>query len=446
MANITIDVAALKEALDIEAHPAQQEILLAQEKHKYCTVQCGRKFGKSFIASYIAIKQSFLANQMIWIVAPTYEVTEAMRQYIDPWAEKLGFKINEKKKQILNPYTGSVIQFKTADNPKTLLGMDVHLAILDEAAEIAEEVFTQRIEPNFAATNGKAVFISTPLGTENWHHKYYLRGQSTDYTWNDWCSFHFTSYDNPYASRVFLDSKRESLPNAVFEQQYMANPQSSFGLTFSNSTIENIVGPYESIPAVGGYLNRYITSWDIASLNDFSALGTLDIKDKKVISIEDPFQGELYGAEGQLNRVYKHCIKNHSSTLYIDSAGGGANMAFQAIQQWMQAKNIYCEAFPHFGTVKSKADVFQYLLNEMEKWNFQIPAHKALIKELRENRYKLTPNGVPMYHAPRGLHDDLIAMLAMLIYKGMPVEYIEVMESYGSNQEEVSLGAIYGRA
>lgn len=440
---LRLDITELRAILGTEPHDCQQEILLAQEKHRYTVVMCGRKFGKSFVAADIAIKQSWIPNQTIWIVAPTYDVTEAMRQYIDPWAEKLGFKVQEKKKQIVNQHTNSVIQFKTADNPKTLLGMDVHLAILDEAAEIPEEVFTQRIEPNFTATNGKAVFISTPLGEENWFHQYYLRGQDTDPIWKEWCSFRYTSYDNPYSNKDFLDHKKATLPKAIFESQYMANPQSSHGLTFTG--IKNIVSAYKSIPAIAGYMNRYIAAWDIASLHDFSALGTLDLKTKQVIDIEDQFQGELYGSDGQLERVYKHCKKNHVSTLYIDSAGGGANMAFQAIKEWMWRRGIHCEAFPFFNTPKSKADVFQYLIAQIERWSFQIPAHRDLVMQLKENRYKLSSVGVPMYHAPRGKHDDLVCMLAMLIYKGMPVEYIDVKEDK-RNYEPIDLAGIFGRA
>lgn len=439
MSKYYVDVQELKEIIKFKPHPAQIEILMGQEHHRYTTVQCSRKFGKSILGAYIAIKQTFLPKQTVWIVAPTYGITEAMRQYLDPWADLLGFKLQEKKQQIINPATGSKIQFKTADNPKSLLGIDVDLAILDEAAEIDESIFISKIEPNFSNTNGKAIFISTPLGEENWHNQNFLKGQNPKY--KNWCSYHFDCWANPYNSKEFLLQRKAELPRSVWEQQYLAIPHSSYGLTFPK--VHNIVGSYKSKLAIGGFINRYISAWDIASLNDFSAIGTMDLKTKEVISIEDKFQGDLYGHNGQLEKVLKHCKKNHTSTLYIDSSGGGASMAYQAIRQWMFKRGVFTQPFDLFNTVSKKAEVFQYLINQIEKWSFTIPAHPDTIKQLKENRFKLTSNGVPMYHAPREHHDDFVSMLAMLVYKGLPINYIELKESYNSNT--TSFPPVYGR-
>ncbi len=317
MSKLILDVGELKKVLSFEPHEAQQAILLGQEKHQYTVVECGRKLGKSLVVAYIAIKQSWLKKQRIWIVAPNYSLTEAMRQYLDPWCELLGFKFEEKKGRIVNPFTKSTIEFKTADNPKALLGMDVHLAILDEAVEIPEEVWTQRIEPNLAATNGKAIFLSTPLSEEDYFNRYYKKGQ--DPRQESWCSFRFPTSANPHISKKFLAEKKASLPRGVWESQYMAIPQSSYGLTFRG--IDNIVAPWISQAPQPGFIDRYITGWDIASSYDFSGLMTFDRLNREVIKVEDPFHGSLYGPEGQLNKVIKHCRENNSTRIFIDSAG-----------------------------------------------------------------------------------------------------------------------------
>ncbi len=243
-------------------------------------------------------------------------------------------------------------------------------------------------------------------------------------------------------SKEFLDNKKATLPKAIFESQYMANPQSGYGQTFTG--VKNIVGSYKSIDACDMYINRYIAGWDIASLHDFSGLAAFDLKDKKIIEVSDPFQGDLYGHEGQLQRAYKFCIKNAVSTLYIDSSGGGANMAFQAIKRWMAAKGIYCEEFKYFGTVKAKADVYQYAINQTEKWAYEIPSHPELIRQYEQNRFKQTAQGVAMYHAPRGKHDDLLCAVLMCLYKGMDKTYVEQKKTYG--EEKPTFAPIFGRA
>ena len=58
---------------------------------------------------------------------------------------------------------------------------------------------------------------------------------------NDWASFKFTSYDNPFIDPQEIDEARMQLPAVVFEQEYMANPMENAANPFGTDKIKSCI-------------------------------------------------------------------------------------------------------------------------------------------------------------------------------------------------------------
>jgi len=81
-------------------------------------------------------------------------------------------------------------------------------------------------------SGGGAVLISKPLG-ENHFYDSYKRGADVDAPYSDgepaaseWASFHATAYDTPFIPDSEVDAAKETTPDSVFRQEYLADPQS----------------------------------------------------------------------------------------------------------------------------------------------------------------------------------------------------------------------------
>ena len=83
------------------------------------------------------------------------------------------------------------------------------------------------IRPTLTDTKGECLFISTPKGFNHFYELYNLESKDDDYR-----SFHFTSYDNPYIPREELDKARLEITEDRFAQEYLADFRKTEGLVY----------------------------------------------------------------------------------------------------------------------------------------------------------------------------------------------------------------------
>jgi len=88
---------------------------------------------------------------------------------------------------------GGSLGIYTADNPVSILGEWFDLVIVEEAARIREDVFSETIMPTLADRDGRAILISTPRG-RNWFWREYVRGLARS---ADYASFNAPTSANP---------------------------------------------------------------------------------------------------------------------------------------------------------------------------------------------------------------------------------------------------------
>ncbi len=168
----------LKEVIGFVPHEKQREIL--QNMQQFTVVVGARRLGKTLIAAYLVMKELFLPNRSIWIVAPTHDLASRVWEYLDKWVNdhfQGVFIVNRHEKIIENKMTGSKVWAKTAESRNSLRGKGLDLVILDEAALLPQEVWFGNLGPNLMdkGEHARAFFISNPFGF-NWFYDIYLYG------------------------------------------------------------------------------------------------------------------------------------------------------------------------------------------------------------------------------------------------------------------------------
>ena len=213
-------------------HPAQSQI--AKDLHRFRVVNCGRRFGKTTLAVLEMIAKAIYGNdRQIAYISPTYQQSRDIAwQELKKLAQPAINKVNESRLEvILNTVKGgtSTISLRGWESIETLRGQRFDFIVVDEIASMRNWAtnWQEVIRPTLTDTKGEALFISTPKGFNHFYDLYNLQNKDQDYQ-----SFHFTSYDNPFILKEELDKAKQELTEDRFAQEYLADFRKTEGLVY----------------------------------------------------------------------------------------------------------------------------------------------------------------------------------------------------------------------
>jgi phage FluMu gp28-like protein len=360
-----------------EPHDNQQKILDCQSRFR--VVICGRRFGKSELAQ-IEIITHALQGQFVAYITPTYNLA---RVFFDKLTKVLPFENNKSELTIRFPNDGEV-SFFTGERLDNLRGRKFHLVVIDEASFIPnlEEGWNNSIRPTLTDYKGRALFLSTPKG-KNFFYSLFLKSGEPD-----WTGFKFSTYDNPYIDKSEIDEARLTLPEVVFEQEYMANPAENAANPFGSAYIKQCTFPLsQSVPVVFGI--------DLAKSTDWTVIIGLDRNGS--VAYFDRFQKDWRQTKDTINLLPRIPI-------LIDSTGVG-----DPIFEDLQRDGLNITGFKFSSTTKQQ--LMEGLASAIQQRKITFP-DGPIVKELEVFEYQYTANGVK-YSAPTGFHDDCVMSLAL---------------------------------
>ena len=360
-----------------EPHINQQVIL--DNPSRFRVVMCGRRFGKSELSQIEIISEALRGHNVAYIT-PTYKLAKT---FFEKLATLIPFPANKSELIIQFP-TGGTVEFFTGERLDNLRGRKFHFVVVDEASFIPnlEDGWLNSIRPTLTDYKGKALFLSTPKG-KNYFYSLFMKNEG------DWKSFKFTTYDNPYIDRNEIDDARNQLPNAVFEQEYMANPMENASNPFGINHID------ECVKELSNKATKYI-GIDLAKSFDYTVIVGLD-QDGNV-SYFDRFQVDWKQTKEKILTL------NRSTPILIDSTGVG-----DAITEDLQRHFQNMTGFKY--TSQSKQQLMELLASTIQQKQIGFP--RGIIKEeLEVFEYQFTASGV-RYNAPSGFHDDCVNALAL---------------------------------
>jgi len=358
-------------------HINQKKILECEKR--FIVVMCGRRFGKSELSQILSISESIKGGQVAYIT-PTYKLAKT---FFERLIKALPFKNNISNLKIYCPNNGS-IEFFTGERLDNLRGRKFHLVIIDEAAFITdlESGWQNSIRPTLTDYQGKAVFLSTPRGKNFFYSMFMKQGE------NDWQSFKFSTYDNPYINTREIDEARLQLPEVVFEQEYLANPSENSANPFGNAYIKNCIRPISSQQIVAYGI-------DLAKSVDFTVIIGLDSGGN--VAYFDRFQMDWHNTKETIRRL-------PIAPILADSTGVG-----DPILEDLKREGINIEGLKF--TSQSKQQLMEGLAQAIQQGKISYP-EGVIVDELDIFEYQFTANGV-RYSAPSGFHDDCVMALAL---------------------------------
>lgn len=363
-----------------ELHDNQQAILDCPARFR--VVMCGRRFGKSELAQLEIIFEAMKGNSVAYIT-PTYQLAKT---FFNKLIKTIPFE-NNKSDLIINfPNEGSVMFF-TGERLDNLRGRKFNLVVIDEASFIPnlESGWLNSIRPTLTDYKGRALFLSTPKGKNYFYYLFMKSGET------DWQSFKFTTYDNPYIDRTEVDDARLQLPQAVFEQEYMANPMENAANPFGSNHIQECIKPLSTKPA--SYYGI-----DLAKSVDWTCIVGLDVDGN--VSHFDRFQKDWKQTKEHILTLDKN------RPIIIDSTGVG-----DAITEDLQKHFNAMHGFKY--TSSSKQQLMELLASTIHKREVGFP-DGHIRQELDIFEYQYTSTGV-RYNAPDGFHDDCVNALALAV-------------------------------
>jgi len=407
-----IDERIVREMMHPPFDPHVNQSKILKNLKSMTVIEAGRQFGKSYLMGYICIRELLKPNTKTWIVAPYSNQTEIIWNYVYPTCSRYPdtFKIRVDQKRIECKQTGSILECRTAENPVALLGATLTGLIIDEAAELSQEVWEQRLEPTLTVKNGWCIMISTPLTEENWFHQLWLQAKTGDL--KDSSAFHFTSYDNPYQNKDAIDRIRDRIPEFRFQQQYLAIPHSDSGLVFKDVNRAVVDAP----PINHGVEreNRFVLGWDPARARDYSVVCVVDRTTGHLVFFDRSSDIEW---DTQQERILKISKRYGNAKIIMDATGVG-DALFNSLQtKAIRSKSpIYIEPL-RISTNRIKVELVENLAVMIQEWEISYPPIPELLHELKSFRYFESDAGNIRYDHPKGEHDDCVMSLALCAWE-----------------------------
>ena len=388
--------------------PVQQQMV--DHPARYKVVVCGRRFGKTQMAAWEALRRG-LRGQMVWWVAPSSDVARRGWRKIVPLAQHIpGTDIRRALREIEFP-GGGIVAFKTADSDAGLLGEGLDYLIMDEAGVVRETAWTQELRPSLSDRRGGAMFIGTPRG-KNWFWRAYVLAQ--DPAFPDWQAWQYPTSANPIIASAEIDDARALLPERIFNQEYLAQFIEDGGAVFRN--LDACMTSTERDHPESGH--EYVFGVDWAKSEDFTVIAVIDRSTRALVHVE---RFNQIGWALQRGRLAALASIWKPITIWAEENSiGGPNI------EALQAEGFPVIAFTT--TAQSKGPLIESLALAFERREIGLYNDPVLVGELQAYTMERLPSGRFRYEAPSGMHDDCVIALALahhgMLYSGSGITFI----------------------
>lgn len=222
--------------LNVELHAKQLEVFNAPNRFKVCAA--GRRFGKTRLAAWLLLiwgLQNKNPEEWVFYVAPTFQQA---KDVIWTTLKELGREVIvavHENTGVLTLVNGCKIGLKGSDRPDTLRGVGLSGCVIDEYADMKPFVFEQILRPALARAKGPCLFIGTPKGRNHFYDLYQYAEKGAD---DEWVSFHYTSYDNPFLDPKEIDNARKTMSSFAFRQEFLASFEAAASEIFNENWIK----------------------------------------------------------------------------------------------------------------------------------------------------------------------------------------------------------------
>lgn len=430
-----LDLKKLKEKIGFI--PTEQQSFILKNLKRFNVIVGGRRTGKSYLVAYILLRELLAGKRRIWLVAPSYSLGKVVWNYLLEWSNRYFpalLNINKAELTITNNVTGSVLELKSADSATSLKGVGLDLLILDESADIPEDIFERYLLPNISEKRaalggelGRAVLIGNSSRIGSYFHRFYKMEM------DDKFSYHLPTVveengrivasNNPEIITLEeLKRIKETTSTQSWRQNFLAAFISGQGQVFRN--IEQCIKDTLSAPKAG---SEYLMGVDLGRKRDYSCITVIDKQTFELVYF-DRFK-ELDWKFQKL-KIVETSTRYNRAKIAMDATGIGDTIVndLHRSSTWVEAMVFNNE---------NKKDMIEKLVIFIEQNKISFPNLRELISELEAFEYKVSQTGRILYSAPANLHDDTVISLALAV-KNLPNEPIKSPTKFSPIQHMLS--------
>lgn len=359
-------------------------------------VAMGRRWGKSTMAGVFCTLAAYRGWRVAWMV-PTYKNGRPLWRFVErhllPLAMRREARLN-RSERVAELARGGFLGIYSADSPDSILGEAFHLVVIDEAARVPEELWTEAIQPTLADYGGKALLISTPKG-RNWFWKEWQRGRDGDPLVR---AFQAPSSDNPNPRiQAAADAARDRVSERTYRQEWLAEFIEDGGEVF-----RNVRACAADAPAGG---ERFVMGIDWGRDHDYTVVTVMDVAARAMVACD---RYTNIPTEQQIGRVVALYERYRPEVIVAERNSLGAPL----IDLLFYQHGLPVQPFAT--THQSKARIIDALALAFERRALRVLDLPWLVGELEAYAIlKTTALQLPTYGAPAGMHDDGVMSLAL---------------------------------
>lgn len=370
----------------IARHPAKIKVLAN-----------GRRWGKTVLGGRIVMEMLAQHGRVAWI-APTYKNSRPLWRWtmtvIAP-AVRAGLMRFSQAERTVETRRGGYLGIYSGDNIDSIRGEAFHLVVLDEAAMLMPDAWTDAIMPTLADYDGDALLISTPKG-RNWFFAEYMRALADG---RDSAAFSAPSSANPLPGiQKAFALARERVAERTYRQEWLAE------FVADGGAFRRVLECATAMPlARGVHGNSYVIGVDWGRTNDATVFTVLDNTSRNMVHFERMTKVD-YAL--QVSRLRTLADKFKPRLIMAEQNSMGGPLVEQLAREGLPVRGFLT-------TNASKAQIIDALALAFERDEVHILNDPLLIGELQAYEAEALPGGLVRYGAPAGLHDDCVISLAL---------------------------------
>ncbi len=375
-------------------HPGGQRAIY---KHpaRFQVVACGRRFGKTELGKVLAYKEMAENGGEVWWIAPQYKMsTKTWHELLNTF-RPIATWVSAQERTIVLPNGGKLIVWAGDSGGDAMRGGSPSLIILDEAAMIKDNsLWFSVILPALTDHKGRAYFLSTPRG-RNWFYDIYKKGDSRSSPIDrddQYKSWNFTSYNNPYISSKVIDDTKKSTPDRFFRQEYLAEFLTDSGTVF-RGVIDASTAPY-----CDPYPGSFVFGIDWGRKEDYTVISVFDVILRTQVNLYRMSKVDFVKQVAFLKEIV-----DEWQPFMI---GAEENSMGIPVIDFVRAEGIKVK--PIYMTNKRKKEIIELLSLNIEKENITLLNEPIQIRELQAYQMETTKGGNITFNAASGYHDDTV--------------------------------------
>ncbi len=196
------------------------------KKQRFSVYALHRRSGKTELAIMELIDKAMKTDKelaMFVYVAPFLRQAKAiawarLKSKIEPLRRTSVIDINEGELSVRFKHNGAIIRLFGGDNPDAMRGLRLDGIVMDEVAQLKNELWTDIVQPALSDRLGWSIFIGTPSGINLFSELYYKAIEE-----DGWTASRYTVFDTDSLHPDEVTRLKRDMSETSFAREYLCD-------------------------------------------------------------------------------------------------------------------------------------------------------------------------------------------------------------------------------